>query len=72
MNNLTFLNDNMDFVTQVNNLGTIQKYGVRLSGSAKLGILTLNSSVRLYHNSTYGNSLAREPATPGNTANVQD
>ncbi|MDA3817126.1 MAG: TonB-dependent receptor, partial [Prolixibacteraceae bacterium] len=60
MNNLTFLNDNMDFVTQVNNLGAIQKYGVQLSGSAKLGILTLNSSVRLYHHSTHGNSLARQ------------
>ncbi|HKK81089.1 MAG TPA: outer membrane beta-barrel family protein [Prolixibacteraceae bacterium] len=60
MNKLTFLDNNKNFVTQVNNLGTIQKNGVQLSGSAKIGILTLNSSVRLYQNITRGNSLARK------------
>jgi hypothetical protein len=60
MNNLTTLNDNNKFVTQSNNLGTIQNYGIQLSGSATFGILSLNSSVRLYHHSTRGNSLAQK------------
>jgi hypothetical protein len=60
INNLTFLNDSSAFETQARNLGTIHQYGLHFSGSMKFGLLTLNPSVRLYCQSTFGNNLAKQ------------
>ena len=58
--NLTFLNDSSAFETQVQNLGNINQAGIQLLGSIKLGQLTISPTVRLYNQSTSGNTLARE------------
>lgn len=60
INNLTFLNVSSVFETQLQNLGKIQQYGIQLSGSLKFGLLTFNPSVRLYCQSTFGNSLSKQ------------
>ncbi|MBE0654599.1 MAG: TonB-dependent receptor, partial [Bacteroidales bacterium] len=59
INHLTFLKDNSVFVTQEHNLGNIHQYGLQFLGSLKLGLLTINPSIRLYNQSTSGNSLAK-------------
>jgi hypothetical protein len=58
--NLTFLNDSSAFETQVRNLGNIDQAGVQFLGSIKMGPLTISPTVRLYNQSTSGNTLARE------------
>lgn len=58
--NLTFLNDSSAFETQVQNLGNINQAGIQFLGSIKLGPLTISPTIRLYNQSTSGNSLARE------------
>jgi hypothetical protein len=60
INNLTFLNDSSVFETQEQNLGTIHRYGVQISGSMKFGPFTFTPSVRLYNQLTQGNSLAKQ------------
>ncbi|OFY64937.1 MAG: hypothetical protein A2V64_03730 [Bacteroidetes bacterium RBG_13_43_22] len=56
---LTFINDQGLFDTQVNNMGTIHQYGMQVSGALKLGIVTVNPSLRLFNRYTSGNDLAK-------------
>lgn len=60
INNLTYLNESNLFETQVQNLGSIQQYGLQLTGVLKIGIITISPSFRLYNQSTFGNSLAKQ------------
>ena len=60
ISNLIFINDNGIFETQVQNLGTINQYGLQFSGSLKLSILTLNPYIKLSGLYTSGNNMARE------------
>lgn len=60
INKLSYINDRNLFVTQTQNLGSIHQYGLQLSGALKMGMLTINSSFRLYNQSTRGNSLAKQ------------
>lgn len=60
INNLTFVNDTGAFETQVQNLGTIIKFGVQFSGSCKVGIATLNPYLQIYKQTTRGNTLAQQ------------
>jgi hypothetical protein len=60
INYLTYLNDSYLFVTQSQNLGSIHQYGLQLTGALKMGILTISPSLRLYKQSTCGNSLAKQ------------
>ncbi len=60
INNLTHLNVSNLFETQVQNLGSIHQYGMQLSGALKIDMLTIGSSFRLYNQSTFGNSLAKQ------------
>lgn len=60
INNLTLLNDSAAFETQAQNLGNIHRFGLQFLGSLKFGPLTVGPSVRLYHQSTSGNSLAKQ------------
>jgi hypothetical protein len=59
-NNLTYLTNSNLFVTQVQNLGSIHQYGLQLTGALKMGMLTISPSFRLYNQSTFGNSLAKQ------------
>lgn len=59
-NNLTYLNDSNLFEKQVQNLGSIHQYGLQLMGALKIGMLTISPSFRLYNQSTFGNSLAKQ------------
>jgi outer membrane receptor protein involved in Fe transport len=58
--NLTYLIDSTLFETQSQNLGSIHQYGLQLTGALKMGILTISPSFRLYNQSTFGNSLAKQ------------
>ncbi|MCF8236354.1 MAG: TonB-dependent receptor [Bacteroidales bacterium] len=69
INKLTYLNDNNLFVTQPQNLGSIQQYGLQLRGALKIGMLTVSPSLSLYRQSTSGNSLAKHYGT-GNKSNL--
>jgi outer membrane receptor protein involved in Fe transport len=60
INNLTYLNESNLFETQVQNLGSIHQYGSQLTGALKIGMLTISPSFRLYNQSTFGNSLAKQ------------
>jgi hypothetical protein len=60
INDLTFINDTGAFETQPQNLGGIQQYGVQLSGTFKLGILTINPFLKIHDQSTAGNALAQQ------------
>ncbi len=60
INNLTYLNVSNLFVTQVQNLGSIHQYGLQLTGALKMGMLTISPSFRMYNQSTFGNSLAKQ------------
>lgn len=60
INNLTFINDTAAFETQLQNLGTINQYGVQFSGALKLGILTFNPYTKIYGLYTAGNQLAKD------------
>jgi hypothetical protein len=60
INPLTFINDTGAFETQVHNMGTIQQYGVQLSGTVKLGIATINPYLRLFEQYTTANCLAKQ------------
>ena len=60
MNDLTFINDTSAFESQVQNMGTINQYGMQLSGTLKLGITTFNPYFRLYDVYSVGNRLAKQ------------
>lgn len=60
INNLTYLNDSNLFEKQVQNLGSRHQYGLQLAGALKIGMLTISPSFRLYNQSTFGNSLAKQ------------
>ncbi|HEX2919718.1 MAG TPA: outer membrane beta-barrel protein [Bacteroidales bacterium] len=52
INSITFLKESPVVMTQVFNAGRIHQYGIRLTGSAKFGILTFNPSLQFYNIST--------------------
>jgi len=60
INPLTFINDTGAFETQVRNMGSIQQYGVQLSGTLKLGIATINPYLRLFEQYSTANRLAKQ------------
>ncbi|MCA1761270.1 MAG: outer membrane beta-barrel family protein, partial [Bacteroidales bacterium] len=60
ISNLTFLNDSAAFETQAQNLGDIHQLGMQFLGSLKFGQLTISPSIRIYNQSTIGNSLAKQ------------
>ena len=60
ISNLVFVNDTGAFEIQRQNLGTIRQYGLQLTGTTKLGIVTLNPYFRLYILNTLVNDLARQ------------
>lgn len=60
INQLTYLDDAVLFVKQVENLGDIHHYGLQLDGALQLGIVSINPSFRLYRLSTSGNSTAKQ------------
>ncbi len=60
INNLTFLNDSAAFETQEQNLGKIHQFGMQFLGSLKFGPLIISPFLRLYNQSTSGNSLAKD------------
>ncbi len=60
INNLTYLNESNLFETQVQNLGSMHQYGLQLTGALKMGMLTISPSFRLYNQSIFGNSLAKQ------------
>ncbi|HUX94585.1 MAG TPA: TonB-dependent receptor [Bacteroidales bacterium] len=59
INDLMFINDTITFETQVQNLGTINQFGLQFSGTMKLGILTLNPFIKAFRLNTSGNELAK-------------
>jgi hypothetical protein len=63
INNLTFLNDSSAFESQVNNLGTINIYGIQLLGSLKYGPLSFSPVIRFYGLSTSCNETALQHGT---------
>ena len=59
--NVAFLNDTSAFESSIYNLGTIQQYGVQLSGTFRLGkIISFIPYMRLYGQNCKGNTKARE------------
>jgi hypothetical protein len=60
INNLMFINDNGAFEIQVHNMGTITQSGNQFSGALKIGNITINPLLRIYHLSTKGNELAKK------------
>lgn len=52
INNITFLHDSPMFMTKSFNAGNIHQYGVRFTGSLKIGVLTISPSVQFYNVST--------------------
>ena len=60
INNLTDVASLRKFETGYHNLGHISQYGAQLSGSVKLGFLTLNPFIKIYSLHTSGNNLARD------------
>ena len=58
--NMSFLRDGTIVESQVQNLGSVLKRGVQLAGSVRFGNVSLNHSMRLYNQTTKGNSLAQE------------
>jgi hypothetical protein len=60
INNLTNYNDSYVFETQVQNLGTIDQYGVQLLGSYTLGRITFNPYLRVFELQTTANDLAKQ------------
>jgi hypothetical protein len=60
ISNLTQVNDTGYFETQVNNLGTIRKYGTNFSGTFKAGPVTINPYINFYVNSSEPNKMTRE------------
>ncbi len=60
INDLTFINNSGLFETQVNNLGTIKKYGIQFSGSLKFGNATVNPYMRFFDLNSSGNELAKK------------
>lgn len=62
INNFTSLNKRNLFVSQLQNLGDIHQYGLQLKGALKFGILSINPSLRVYHQSTFGNDFAKHHA----------
>ena len=59
MNNLMYISDNGSIETQVQNLGTIHKYGIQFSGTFRLGIATVNPYLQLFNLRTCGNRIAK-------------
>lgn len=60
INNLTYIYDSNIFLTQMQNLGSINQYGLQLSGVLTMGMFTFSSSYRFYNQYTYINSLAKQ------------
>jgi hypothetical protein len=60
INNLTFINDTGAFETQVQNMGSMQQFGIQFSGTLKLGIATFNPFLQIFENNTFSNSLAKQ------------
>jgi outer membrane receptor protein involved in Fe transport len=59
--NVAFLNDTSAFESSIYNLGTIQQYGVQLSGTFRLSkIISVIPYLRLYEQNCKGNTKARE------------
>ncbi|NJK85952.1 MAG: TonB-dependent receptor [Bacteroidales bacterium] len=58
ISNLVFINDTGSFEFQKQNLGTIRQFGFQLTGTVRVGIVTLNPTFRLYRLNTYSNDLA--------------
>jgi len=59
INDLTFINDTGAFETQVQNMGNIHQFGIQISGTMKLGILTINPFLQIFDLYSSGNSLAK-------------
>jgi len=60
INDLTFINDTSAFESQVQNMGTINQYGLQFLGALKLGIATFNPYFRLFDVYTVSNRLAKQ------------
>lgn len=59
INNLTHVSGAGKFNSKFHNLGFMSQYGVQVSGSLKVGFLTLNPLIRIYSFHTSGNDLAK-------------
>jgi Outer membrane protein beta-barrel family/CarboxypepD_reg-like domain/TonB-dependent Receptor Plug Domain len=59
INYLTYINSEGNFETRAENPGNMSQYGLQLSGSLKLSILTLNPYLKAYSLSTSGNDIAK-------------
>jgi hypothetical protein len=52
ISNITYLDNSSMLMTQVFNAGNIHQYGARVTGSLKVGVLTINPALQLYNIST--------------------
>ena len=59
IDNLMFINDANAFETQVQNLGSINQFGVQFSGTLKIGLITLNPYIKIFGLQTFGNDIAK-------------
>lgn len=60
INNLTYFGDNYLFVTQAQNLGDIRQCGAQFTGALKIGLLSVNPSLRVYKRLTSPNNMAKQ------------
>lgn len=60
INNLTGVNEGGKFESGFYNLGHMSQYGAKLSGSVKLGFITLNPFIKAYRLHTSGNRIAKD------------
>jgi len=60
INSLTLINDSGLFENEVNNSGTIARFGAEVSGSIKIGKLSVSPYLKLYQLNSYVNRLAGE------------
>jgi hypothetical protein len=58
--NVTTLNEKYVFETQLQNLGTINQYGLQFLGSIKLGKLALSSSIQIYNQLVAGKIMEKQ------------
>ena len=54
-----FIDDANAFETQVQNLGSINQFGVQFSGTMKIGLVTLNPYIKIFGLQTFGNDIAK-------------
>lgn len=72
LGNLTTVSSSNIFETQIQNMGTIQQYGVQLLGTFRYGILSTSYSLRLYHQQATPSSLPRKYSVDANEKMVFD